>query len=234
MRAPLAVPGWLDEQLQTRPAGYGRVAWHMDDAYGHPEPGFLAMCSAQRPGQPNAPHDHGASWVVYGVYQGAIAQTKWRWVEPEHDWTAPELKPTERVVQGEGQVAFCLPGEIHTTQNVHAGRSLVFRLEAQRLDRVMRHREEAAEARSIVEGFEAIHGPIALFDSLMVLLQMVTEIAVRPVRDTVPKDVPDGTGVGIMAIGGDPVWDHTGDRPGRVEEHLGCCEISRVAQLYIY
>jgi hypothetical protein len=43
-------------------------------------------------------------------------------------------------VQRVGAVAFLLPGEIHTTKNVHDGRSLVFRLEAQRLDQVMRHR----------------------------------------------------------------------------------------------
>jgi predicted metal-dependent enzyme (double-stranded beta helix superfamily) len=141
MQELLTVPGWLDEELQSLPqSGYGRVDLHIDEEYGHPEPGFLAMCSAQRPGQDNSPHDHGASWVVYGVYKGAIEQTKWRWVYPEHDWTSPELKPAERHVQAEGAVAFFLPGEIHTTKNVHDGRSLVFRLEAQRLDQVMRHR----------------------------------------------------------------------------------------------
>src|SRR6266852_2525307 len=104
MRELLAVPGWLEEKLQSLPkGGYGRVDLHMDDKYGHPEPGFLAMCSAQ-------------------------------------DWTSPELKPAERYVQREGEVAFFLPGEIHTTKNVHDGRSLVFRLEGQRLDRVLRHR----------------------------------------------------------------------------------------------
>jgi hypothetical protein len=41
--------------------------------------------------------------------------------------------------------------------------------------------EEAAKARSIVESFQAVHGPVVLFDAPMVLLQMVVEIAVRPV-----------------------------------------------------
>ena len=146
MRELLAVPGWLEEKLQALPeGGYGRVDLHLDDKYGHPEPGFLAMCSAQRPGQDNSPHDHGASWVVYGVYQGAIEQTRWRWVYPEHDWTSPELQPAERYVQGEGKVAFFLPGEIHTTKNVHDGRSLVFRLEGQHLERVLRHRYNQQE-----------------------------------------------------------------------------------------
>jgi len=142
----LAVPGWLEEQLKQLPeGGYGRVDLHLDEEYGHPEPGFLAMCSAQRPGQDNAPHDHGASWVVYGVYEGEIEQTRWRWVYPEHDWTSPALKPTERYVQRAGEVAFFLPGEIHTTKNVHSGRSLVFRLEAQRLNTVIRHRYNQRE-----------------------------------------------------------------------------------------
>ena len=48
-----------------------------------------------------------------------------------------------------------------------------------------------------------------------------------------PGDVPNGAGVGIMAMGSNPVWDHTGDRPGRAQEHLDCCENSRIAQLYV-
>lgn len=145
-RELLAVPGWLEEQLTQLPeGGYGRVDLHLDAEYGHPEPGFLVMCSAQRPGQDNAPHDHGASWVVYGVYQGAIEQTRWRWIYPERDWTSPELKPTDHDVQGEGEVAFFLPGEIPTTKNVHEGRSRVFRLEGQRLDQGLRHRYNQRE-----------------------------------------------------------------------------------------
>jgi hypothetical protein len=84
MQKLLAVPGWMDEKLQSLPGGYGRLDLHMDDVYGH------------------------------------------------------------------GEVAFFLPGEIHTTQNVHDGRSLVLRLEAQRLDQVIRHRydPQAQSARA--------------------------------------------------------------------------------------
>lgn len=48
-------------------------------------------------------------------------------------------------VQRVGAVAFFLPGEIHTTKNVHDGRSLVFRLEGQNLERVLRHRYNQQE-----------------------------------------------------------------------------------------
>jgi predicted metal-dependent enzyme (double-stranded beta helix superfamily) len=141
MKELLTVPGWLEEMLNLPvEGGFGRTDLYIDDELGHPGPGFLLMCGVQPPGQSNAPHDHGASWVVYGVYQGAIEQTKWRWHYPESDRTSPELRDLESWVQGEGDVAFFLPGEIHTTRCVADGRTLVLRLEAQKLDRVVRHR----------------------------------------------------------------------------------------------
>ena len=40
--------------------------------------------------------------------------------------------------QHDGDVAYFLPGEIHDTLNVEEGRSIVVRLESQKLDRVTR------------------------------------------------------------------------------------------------
>ena len=143
MQKILAVPGWLDEKIQE--AEGSRVDLHLDRDCGHPGPGFLLMCSIQDPGRnPNEgggrPHDHGASWVVYGVYRGAIEQTKYRWWYPETDWTNPQLKEIGRFVQRAGDVAFFLPGEIHKTVNAANERSLVLRVEGQKLDGVVRHR----------------------------------------------------------------------------------------------
>ncbi len=137
----LDVPGWLEEQIDL-PAegGFGRYDLHQDEEYGHPGAGFLLMCGIQRPGQDNLPHDHGTTWVVYGVYQGAIEQTKWRWSYPETDRTSPEIKPLESWVQGAGDIAFFLPGEIHNTRCVADDRSVVIRLEGQKLAGMLRHR----------------------------------------------------------------------------------------------
>lgn len=145
MKEILAVPAWLEDKAKApAEAGYGRADLHLDDEYGHPGPGFLVMCSIQKPGKQTesggVPHDHGASWVVYGVYKGAISQSKWRWEYPEGQWTSPRLSKALSFVQREGEVAFFLPGEIHSTENVHDGQSLVLRVEAQTLDRVVRHR----------------------------------------------------------------------------------------------
>ena len=123
MKELLNVPGWLEEHINLPAEG-----------------GFLLMCGIQRPGQDNLPHDHGTTWVVYGVYQGAIEQTKWRWSYPEIDRTSPELKPLESWVQGSGDIAFFLPGEIHHTRCVADDRAVVVRLEGQKLAGMLRHR----------------------------------------------------------------------------------------------
>ena len=132
----------LEERLKL-PAegGFGRVDLYTDEEYGHPSPGFLVMCSVQRPGQSNSRHDHGASWVVYGVFKGTIEQRKYRWSYPQEGpfKSSPMLQESERYTQGEGDVAYFLPGEIHTTHNVYDGRSLVIRVEAQALTGVWRH-----------------------------------------------------------------------------------------------
>ena len=77
MQVLLDVPDWLEEKLNLpEEGGFGRYDLHYDENSGSPEPGFLLMCTVQKPGQDNLPHDHGAAWVVYGVYEGAIEQTK--------------------------------------------------------------------------------------------------------------------------------------------------------------
>ncbi len=145
MKELLAVPGWLEEQLNLpEEEGYGRFDLHQDDEAGHPGSGFLLMCSVQKPGQDNLPHDHGAAWVVYGVYEGAIKQTKWRWFYPGEGVDVPQIKESGSFVQHDGSVAFFLPGEIHQTENVAGGRSLVVRLESQRLNSVTRYQYDPA------------------------------------------------------------------------------------------
>ena len=49
-----------------------------------------------------------------------------------------QIKESGKFIQKPGAVAYFLPGEIHDTLNVEEGRSLVVRLESQKLDRVTR------------------------------------------------------------------------------------------------
>lgn len=135
----LQVGGWVQELLDK--GGYDALpgSTYTDSTYGHPGAGFHITCGAQKVGQANSPHDHGASWVVYGTYQGAIQQTRWGW-DYSNGLLRPQLVAKEPFVQEPGQAAYFLPGEIHDTRNVADGRSVVVRVEAQKVSTVWRHR----------------------------------------------------------------------------------------------
>ena len=151
MEQLLAEPGWLEVALELpEEGGFGRYDLHIDEDLGLPGNGFYLMCSVQTPGQDNLPHDHGAAWVVYGVRDGAIKQTKWRWHYPGEGVERIQIKETGNFVQKDGSVAFFMPGEIHNTlnvteNNVNGGRSVVVRLESQKLDRITRYQYNPAD-----------------------------------------------------------------------------------------
>ena len=135
----LEVPGWLEEKIELgEEGGYGRFSLYLDEDSGHPGNGWWLMASVQKPGQDNLPHDHGITWVVYGVYKGSIRQRKWRWAFPGEGVDKAQIVESGSFIQKPGSVAYFMPGEIHDTLNVEEGRSLVVRLESQKLDRVIR------------------------------------------------------------------------------------------------
>ena len=135
----LGVGGWVQELLNK--GGYDALPGgaYTDARYGHPAAGFHITCGAQKPGQANAPHDHGAGWVAYGTYTGAIEQTRWAW-DYSDGLLRPRLVVKESFVQKPGQAAYFLPGEIHDTRNVAEDRSVVVRVESQKVSTLWRHR----------------------------------------------------------------------------------------------
>ena len=147
----LKVGGWVQERLDK--GGYdapgGSV--YLDDKYGHPAAGFHITCGAQHPGQANTPHDHGAGWVVYGTYTGAIEQTRYGW-DYRNGLLAPQLASRESFVQQPGEAAYFLPGEIHDTRNAAGGRSVIVRVESQKTATLWRHRydKDANTARAFL------------------------------------------------------------------------------------
>ena len=90
--------------------------------------------------------------------------------------------------------------------------------------------EEATEARSGAERFEPARGTVPLLNAAMVLLHMVVQIAIRSMRYLGPEDVSNGPWVGVMAIGGDAVGGHPGDRPRRPKKRLGRREVAGAAE----
>ena len=134
----LRVGGWVQDLLDK--GGYAGLPGgaYTDSTLGHPAAGFHITCGAQKPGQMNAPHDHGAGWVVYGTFEGAIEQTRWGW-DYANGLLKPRLVARESFVQNPGEVAYFLPGEIHDTKNV-AERTVVVRVESQKVATLWRHR----------------------------------------------------------------------------------------------
>ena len=52
--------------------------------------------------------------------------------------------------------------------------------------------EQTAETRGRGESFEPTHRPVPRLDAPMILFQLIVYIAVRPVRHSVPENMPDG------------------------------------------
>ncbi len=134
----LGLGGWVQRRLDA--GGYDALGGsvYTDADYGYPGPGFHITCGADTLSQYRPPHDHGAGWVVYGVYKGAIEQTRYGWDYSAGN-LAPQFVPRTSFVQKAGEVAYFLPGEAHTTRNVAGERTIVVRVESQNLSRVVRH-----------------------------------------------------------------------------------------------
>ena len=133
-------PCWLDDDLEYEERGvFRRSSLHLDEESVHSGNGCWLMACVQKPGQDNLPHDHCRTWVVYGVYQGEIQQRKWRWAFPGEGVDKAQIVEHGRFLQKNGAAAYFMPGEIHDTLNTkEEGRTLVVRLESQKLDRVTR------------------------------------------------------------------------------------------------
>ena len=106
MKVLLASPGLMQEIEKKGGGKPGRIDLHIDDKYGHPGPGFCLMTSLTPRGTATGgarAHDHGASFVVYGVYKGAIEQTKYTWAYNEFRRLDGARAQAGRSIRSEGR-----------------------------------------------------------------------------------------------------------------------------------
>lgn len=137
----VSADGWMEE-LMDFDGRRARAELHLDEEYGHPDPGFVVKGSVTHPDEPtggSTPHDHGAAWVVYGVYKGEMEQYRYGW-DYDADARNPKLVERAKFTQEPGDALFLLPGEIHRTNIVSEEPTWVVRIESQHLDDVARHR----------------------------------------------------------------------------------------------
>ena len=107
---------WLARLHQDAPAS---AELHRD-----PDQGFMLLAHTEQAGLYRPPHDHGRSWVLYGIQRGEIEMGTYARIETD-DGTVRLVKRNTTVVRA-GQAQLYLPGDIHDTRCV-SDSALLFR-----------------------------------------------------------------------------------------------------------
>jgi predicted metal-dependent enzyme (double-stranded beta helix superfamily) len=132
LRALLAdgafVAGEFDARVES-----GEKTIHRDA-----EAGFHLMIHHQRPGRQGAPHDHGASWAIYGVARGHTVMTEWRRLDDGATPGHARIEPSSTYRLGVGDTAAYGPHVIHNTH--HPEGAWVVRVTGCDLDSIPRKR----------------------------------------------------------------------------------------------
>lgn len=101
------------------------------------ETGFLVLAHVQPAGKGGAPHDHGASWAVYGNARGRTDMTEYRRVndaQEDHAVWAPQTRYSLHA----GQTRAYPTGTVHST--AHPEKAWVLRITGTDLDQLPRYR----------------------------------------------------------------------------------------------
>lgn len=108
--------GWLDDLHRNVPPNKELVR--------DPEHGFVLLAHVEPTGLYRPPHDHGRSWVIYGIAQGESEMCTYARVTDADGSVRLVKRNTTRVRPGQVQVY--LSGDIHDTRCVD-GPALVYR-----------------------------------------------------------------------------------------------------------
>src|SRR5690606_18495269 len=97
---------WLSNLHKTAPA--------RAELYRDPEHGFVLLAHTESGGLYRPPHDHGRSWVLYGVQRGEVEMRSYARVK-DTDGNV-RLVRRDAVAVRPGQALAYLPGDIHDTR----------------------------------------------------------------------------------------------------------------------
>ena len=93
-----------------------------------------------------SPHNHGASWAVYGTARDVTNMTEWRRTNPEGEEQAV-LEPVEHYTLGPGQTHAYGPGVLHSTE--HPRKAWVIRVTGTDVDAIPRFRYKPERDRLV-------------------------------------------------------------------------------------
>lgn len=125
----------LEELLHSPPADQWLANLRNDlpesrELYRDPMLGFVLLGHTEAEGRYRNPHDHGSSWVIYGVLQGEMEMGSYTRVNDGNGKVRLDKQGLKLVRHGDVQVY--LPGEIHDTRCV-TGPAIQFRFTARDL-----------------------------------------------------------------------------------------------------
>ncbi len=110
----------------------GRRVLHHD-----PETDVYVLAHVYEGPKKGSPHNHGASWAVYGTAKAVTNMTEWRRLNAEGDEQAV-LEPVAHYSLGPGETRAYGPGVLHSTE--HPGKAWVIRVTGTDVDAIPRYR----------------------------------------------------------------------------------------------
>lgn len=119
----------MERLLQASPQEEWLARLHHDapasaELHRDPDHGFMLLAHTEQAGLYRPPHDHGRSWVLYGIQRGEIEMGTYARIETD-DGAIRLVKRNTTVVRA-GQAQLYLPGDIHDTRCV-SDSALLFR-----------------------------------------------------------------------------------------------------------
>lgn len=97
---------WLAQLHQAAPA--------RAELYRDPKHGFVLLAHTEHAGLYRPPHDHGRSWVIYGVQRGEVEMRSYARIDNGEG--RKQLVRRDAVIVRPGQALVYLPGDIHDTR----------------------------------------------------------------------------------------------------------------------
>ncbi len=110
--------------------------------YEDPELGFQVLAYLNEKGRVSPPHDHGASWAIYGQAAKYTEMTEWEREDDGSDPKRAELKPAKKYRLTPGHAGIYQAGAIHSI-DYPAGSAFV-RVTGTDLDKIARIRVDLA------------------------------------------------------------------------------------------
>jgi predicted metal-dependent enzyme (double-stranded beta helix superfamily) len=124
-------PDFIREHCQERPRGLFML-------YEDPELGFQVLAHINDKARVSPPHDHGASWAIYGQATHYTDMTEWEREDDGGDPRHAKLKPVKKYRLMPGHAGIYQDGKIHSIDYPDHARFI--RVTGTNLDRIARVR----------------------------------------------------------------------------------------------